>query len=727
MVSISSRVGLTLLRRQPAVVRACVRRSSPCPPSARWSSTKSAVEEKPHQASQHYAKGKERALEDIPREDKTTLIELAILEVEREIEKSANWEDARARYPGLKQKQVSLVALLDGVIQKMKEAKAPLSGTELSKLHHTILKADRNLRNMMAGGRRFQESSVAYTIMLKYAYRQGDARGLKMIAKEALSWKHRSTASTSSSRNKQPRYIHPRVAAADELYKLIRNLFVSMSVRHGTRIDSSRDLFAGGSQLPSGLPNYIQDGDDAMTISMMLRQRVGAFKSDRNQEDQTSLKLAKDARISSYPLTHISSRLRRINRMAERGQLERLIGKEKLVKSVMTNVEKPESSSTYLTTAPAVIINAPSQNQTEVMDLLASPQGNELKAQRMEALRGSLGRWQRELSKRMSSRRYMLGVIRQFRIKPDMSNPQTAEAVKQLLPAWLVLTILRLQIESGDIQRAEKAVEVYLKSLSRVYEGKKLSEVVPVDEARVHAITSPLIPPNGSSLLNGILRAHLNSGASDCFELMLTAIERWAFIGKNFKRSALKRPNDKGCTFERPPWAGCLVPNQDTVMILFEALRMRVSRYTLGKQLIEEMWLRWGIVGLGDERKDESLMEPKRHQALKIPQQAFTALLRWAQTSRPLKSRQKRIDDVIAMEARWRQKAFGSLSTFNGASIEHKVAWKKALHSAKRQESAKCEDTAEDLSLFSEYYAEDEKQEENKAEEQQTPLYFTRN
>jgi KaiC/GvpD/RAD55 family RecA-like ATPase len=642
-------------------------------------------------------KGKER--ERPSTQDRTSLMEAVLLETEKGMEDSKAWKETNARYPSLKPKQASLVTLLKEVIKKMDKAKARLSGSELLMLHATILQADRQLGNLMVERRRFEESAVAYTYMLKYAFRLRDARALKQIARQALHWQHDHTTKMALNRRK-PRFVHPRMAAADDLSRLIRNLFVSLNVEQGVRIEDKYRKITPGVQLPTSKAR-LQPGDDAMTVSRVLQQRLSAFKLARDDEGRAYVEMSRTAPRSPYPITHQSSKVRWINRMVARGKVDKVLNRLPISEApeaihplpLATETSKEASIPAEPSTSPPIlpettsaqlvvenVQKAENKEGSGIMDLLSVSRGSQLQDLEMNAYRDRVNKWQDRIWRRLGTREKVVGSFKQFKINSSDTAPQTVEAVKRMIPSWLVISLLRLQIEKGNVQRAERVLEIYLQSLVELHKDQKLSEVIPVNAARVHAVTAPFVPPNGSSLLNGLLRAHLNSGAKDCFEAMVMAVHKWAFQAKRFTQCALMKKIERSKNPHIPGHAGCLVPNQDSVMILLEALEKRKQRYLLGKNLVEQMWYRWGIIGLNDERVNEALVEPQRHQALEMPLQAFTKLLKWAKREDKGDRRQKKVNDIIELERKWREKAFGSSqSTFRGASVEHKLAWKRAV------------------------------------------------
>lgn len=721
-------VAMALSRQRPAQIRAGVRHSAPrIAGLPRWKSTRPEhllpYEGRDGHSSELEgytirAKGKQR--ERPSTQDRTELIEAVLLDTERGVEESKAWEETSARYPDMKTKQISLVTLLDEVIRKMNKAQARLSGSEVLMLHATILKADGRLGDL----RRFQRSAVAYNHMLKYAYRLRDARALKHIAREALDWKHNHMARAQLNR-RRPRFIHPRVAAAEDLSRLIRNLFVSLNVEQGVRIMDQRKYSTSGTQLPTSKAR-LQPGDDAVVVSKMLRQRLSAFRFARDDEGNPYIEMSSAASRSSYPLTHQPSRIRWLNRMVARGQLGKISarlavdGARKIEPPLLSAPETskeattpPEHPTSLALVPPSVPAASAQKDMTEdariaevkgrggLVEILSDRRGSQLQSRQMEAIGESFARWQDQLMRRVKAQEKVAGLFERFQLDPSSSIPRTTEAVQRVVPTWLVLTLLRLQIERGDIRRAERVLEVYLQSLAVLYKDQKLSEIIPVQAARVHAITAPLTPPNGSSLLNGLLRTHLNSGAKDCFEAMVLAVHKWAFQAKRFTQCVLMKRISRDDLPFIPKYAGCLIPNQETVLILLEGLERRHQRYSLGKALVEQMWYRWGIVGLRDERVSEALVEPQRHQALEIPLQAFTRLLKWAKKEVRDDRRRKKITEVIELERRWREKT--SQSTFRGASVEDKLAWKRAVRGVEMEAQW------------------------DEQEEQPPTLYFTRN
>lgn len=645
-------------------------------------------------------KGKEKARRGIDTIliDRRKFVQETALASQKDIEESEEWKKINARYPGLKTKQISLAALLHDVIQKSNKAKSRLSPGEVFAVHSSILKADREAQSQADLERRFQCSSVAYMIMLKYAHRLRDSKYLKIIAKEAINWKHAQSRDRPLDR-KRNRFVHPRVAAASELSRLCRNLFVSMAIHQRVKISNGTEQVLPGIQFPTSAPT-VRRGDDAMTISRMLRQRVGGIKmatietADGGKEKY--FKFRKDAQSSSYPMTHQSRRVRWINRMMERGRMSEVMKQTILAPDAAAaasfgpksppEARKTFDASTSVVASTSIEGDLTVARRSEVMEVLVSAlNDNQIRNQHLQALIKSYEKWQTELSKRLTSRRKMIQILRQFQLHSDVVDAKTVEAIRNFIPTWLVLTFLRLQIESGEPKRAEKMVELYLKSLSSVYNERPLKEVIPIEQHRVHSVTSPLIPPDGSSLLNGMLRAHLTGGAGDCFERMILLLDKWTIEGQGFSDAIVvssKEQKSKDLEVNDDfALKSCLVPNDGTVLLLLQALRTRKRNKIWGIRLVKEMWTRWGIVGFRDEERQGS-SGPLKHQSLKMPLQAMSTLLKWVTMESNRRMRKQLIFQVLTMERVWREKAFDNNRTWIGATIEAKIAWNQIKEKA---------------------------------------------
>lgn len=685
-------------------------------------------------------KGKARDLGLSPY-DRRNMIQETALALQRDIEESEEWRKANARYPGLKTKQISLVALLNDVIQKHNKAKSRLSPGEVLIIHSSILKADREAQSKAEMEKRFQPSSVAYMIMLKYAHRLRDSKYLKIIAKEAIIWKHTQGRDKLLDR-KRNRFLHPRVAAASELSRLCRNLFVSMSIYQKVKISNGTESVLPGIQLPTSAPT-VRRGDDAMTISRMLRQRVGgikmATKEGKDGGEEKSLRFKKDAQSSNYPLTHQSRRIRWINRMIERGRLNEIIKMTASTSDSTTSSPESASKSQTITdtssiTSPSTSLSMPNSttseegmavvSHSEILEILSSAQNeNQVRNRHLQALMKSYEKWQAELSRRLTSRKTLIQILRQFQLNSEVIDSNTIEAIRSLVPTWLVLTFLRLQIESGEPKRAEKMVELYLKNLSKIHQRISLKDVIPIDQHRVHSVTSPLIPPDGSSLLNGILRAHLTGGAGDCFERMIQVMDKWTVEGQGFSNAVLLKNSPALKEMKKGDESllrSCLVPNDQTVLLLLQSLRSRKQSKIWGIRLVEEMWTRWGIVEFRDER--QNIIEPHKHQSLKLPLQAMSTLLKWVTTETNRRKRKDFIFKVLKMEREWRAKAFHNNKVWLGATIEAKIAWDQIKEKANA--SIKLESRGKET--FEGRNRNQDVQEDNKVEDSTVaPLYFT--
>lgn len=594
------------------------------------------------------------------------------------IEETQGWRYLDARYVGLRRGQVSLLAVLTEAIERANRAGERLTAREVFQAHLSVLRWARNvgpgvqMASTTGGeerdqtGMRYERSSVTFSVMLKYAYQLRDASALRSIAKEALSWKH-AQARARPLEKRTVRFLHPRMAAADDLSRLARNLFLSLAVKHRQRASREKETYLPGKALPSSDARVMR-GDDAIALSVLLQNRLGAIKvaKKRGESGEEYLKLSRAAQAARYPLTHQSRRVRWINRQAERGFLPEQVAQAGRISPLQ--LPQPGGSGSESTGVDAGKGSHAKRSKGEggeMMRLLQSTGKGGLENPNVVLLIKGYEAWQDELAARLQSRKEVGLVLKQFRFKPHLGPLEQVEAVSQVVPTWLILSALRTQIYAGNGVKAERLVELYLKSLEKVHEDRRLEEVIPIHQARVHAITDPFRPPTGASLLNGILRAHETSGASDCYEKMLVVVEQWCVDGKGLCTAIHHRK-----THVTPVQPGaCLVPSATTVHILLQALRNRRRRVPLAILTIEQVWKRWAHIPLIDRER-----ERRHHQTLAFPLRVFATLLDWAAREK----RQERVERVLSLEREWRARGSDGAG-WAEASVADKTAWDKAV------------------------------------------------
>ncbi|UZJ55307.1 hypothetical protein CBS101457_004627 [Exobasidium rhododendri] len=604
------------------------------------------------------------------------------------IEESQRRKDVDARYPGLKAGQTNFMAVLLEMTELCKTIEVGgLSAQELHYIHTGLDSADREnaRRSTDNRGRRYQKSSATYAMLLKYAYKRRDAAALRTITKEGLTWKHHQDRSVPARIEKKSRFIHPRVAAADDLSRLARNLFVSLKVKHKQEVSKGTETFLPGKQLPSSKSKVMQ-GDDAIALSTLLQNRLGTFKFGKGEGDEEYLKLSRPAQLSRYPLTHQSRRIRWVNRLVERGLLEKLAEKDfssDLKTIVSTRSKAPSSQRTKI----GISLEESDTEVNKMMDLLTESTKGSQQILQLQALQDAYNKWQEELATRLRNRKNVARVLKQFHSTADTATKNKVEHISQVVPTWLVLSSLRMQIYVGDGVKAEKMVEYYLESLQRAHGDRLLSDIIPVSKDRVHAVTDPLSPPIGSSLLNGILRAHATGAAQDCFENMLQSVERWSIGGYKLCSSVTLRKT----IVSKVNVGECLVPDVQTISIMLESLRMRRKRLALGIKLVEEMWKRWAIATIDlEEGKHASatVATTKKCQTMSLSLRTFTTLLTWA----VIDGKVEKVNKIFSMMEQWRREHFRSIEEWNDATPEERISWERAKKKAeglKSKESRK--------------------------------------
>lgn len=532
------------------------------------------------------------------------------------------------RYPLLNGPQLNMMVSLEN------GARARSSGhqrtpAQLADLHFDLAHEGRDGGQ---GGKEVEPSVGSFAYVLKYAHERSDDKTLRQIGQEAIAWQQRHQQR--AQRVAEGPGTTPVRQKGDDLKALVRNLRLSLAVRtHQFHIRGGTLERVGGIKVPSAQPRLLAD-DEHFVHSRLLRARINPLRlhgRTTEVEDEEGLEDPAQPRVgslirSSRPRTHHSRRLQRFFRLAQGTTLhDAMHSTESRGPSVPTKSVPVSKHQRRL-----LDINKRRQRQQQeqavsehnraregsnnaTAELIYEAFKHDGSDSRSEAIIEDLKRWEDEVSRRRAIRRrvlFDLDMLRQYRgtttsnLKGlEQSAAPSDQSREDVVPAWLLLSALKVCADRGQVAEADRLVENYLRSL---YETRRRSSAVSPqtqeDEeaawaslvprnAKTHAIQEANRPPNGPVLLNSILRAALSSAHLEAFEAMLGIIERWC-VGSEGLLAELcpTRP----ASTQQAGHPRCLTPNETSVLLLIEAVRTRRKRAEIGHDVVETFVQRWG-------------------------------------------------------------------------------------------------------------------------------------
>jgi hypothetical protein len=151
---------------------------------------------------------------------------------------------------------------------------------------------------------------------------------------------------------------------------------------------------------------------------------------------------------------------------------------------------------------------------------------------------------------------------------------------------------------------------------------------------------------------------------ADAWECMLSIIDKWCSGGEGFadkirKSCGMKSVKEsnilqahRDLQTHKEKGMACLHPNEASILLLMEALRLRRGRKDKAKAVVKEAFLRWGPQDILPESFEQFWQSsPRGHFSTFTPTtRTFRALLQIASTN---KKEQKYTNDILQLFEEW--------------------------------------------------------------------------